>query len=512
MDNEREVNQNQPERRDGDETNALIERSKMLFLQEVLEQAGEEAQQYDIQQEFAKTKRNRSIVVPGIILLLVALFGVGMYFTTQQIERSTRDVQVTIEDVEDVDLMEVLDTAQRLETRIAAVQDRINNLENERDEQIEEIQGELERDIRLVREQTNLSEGQRNTRIANARNEAEEEIQQVRDEFGAQIEEAEQELADLQQRLDQYDARRLEQARQQEEVLDNQARLHEIEMQELRSDYESRIEEIRSNYEERIAELENFQEEFEQRMRERHERELEQLTRELTLRYNPDLSNEEIAALLNEALEETLLNRSDIADFDQRLSAEDVIGRDAYQSLAAEVGGFQQIINRIQDVPYENSIPRALEQLEYRNRRIIEEYEEMWMELADTVDQRDDIIAQREEVIAARDRAIRQLETTIGDLEARIGRFAYALQGLSTENRENGYILDPRRTDQILVYVDRLRDIEAGTVGLVFRQDDEFIGRIRFQSGPEGTTTASLVELAEGKELQPFDKVLIVVQ
>ena len=174
MDNEREVNQNQPQDSGEEDGNALVERSKMLFLQEVLEQAGQEAAQYDVHAEFAKTKRNRSLIVPGVILLLVAVFGVGMYFTTQEIQSSTQDVQVTLGDMEDVDLMEVLDTAQRLENQIAGVQDRVNSLENERDEQIEEIRGDLERDIRLIRERTNLSEGDRNTRIANARNEAEQ--------------------------------------------------------------------------------------------------------------------------------------------------------------------------------------------------------------------------------------------------------------------------------------------------------------------------------------------------
>ena len=473
----------------------------MLFLQEILREAGEETQQYDAYEEFAKTKRNRSLMVPGIILLLVALFGVGMFFTTRRIESNTQDVQVTIQDVEDVDLMEVLDTAQRLENQIAGVQDRINNLEEERDSAITEVENGLERDIRLIQEQTDLSEGQRNARITEARNEAQAEIEQIRAEYNEQISQAEQELADLQQRLDQYDARRLQQARQQQQVLDNQARLHELEMEELRQDYEERIANIRSNYEERIQELENFQEEFEARMRQRHQRELE----ELTLRYNPDLSDSEIGDLLAATVAPSLLDAEGISDFDQRLAREDISGTEEYESLADQVGAFEEIVNRLQDIPYENSIPNALSQLEARNRRIIQEYERMWMDLADTVDERD-------EVIAARDRAIRNLESTISDLESRINQFVYALRGLTTENRENGYILDPRRTDRVLVYLDRIREVEEGTVGLVFRQDDEFIGRIRFQAGPDGTTTASLVELADGKELRPFDKVLIVVQ
>ncbi|MFW5728077.1 MAG: hypothetical protein ACOCYG_00315 [Spirochaetota bacterium] len=501
MDNEREVGKGRSRRRSEQDPQALVERSKMLFLQEILREAGEEARQYSAHEEFAKTKRNRSLLVPGIILLLVALFGVGMFFTTRRIESSTQDVQVTIEDVEDVDLMEVLDTAQRLEDQIAAVQDRINDLEEGRDSSIAEVENGLQRDIRLIQEQTDLSEGERNARISGARDEADAEIDEIRAEYDGQIAEAEEELADLQQRLDQYDARRLEQAREQQEVMDNQKRLHELEMEELREDYEGRIANIRSNYDERIQELEDFQEEFEARMRERHQRELE----ELTLRYNPDLSDSEVGSLLAATVAPSLLDAEGISDFDQRLAREDVSDTQEYQDLGEQVAAFGSIVDRLQDIPYENSIPDALNQLEARNRRIIQEYERMWMELADTVDERD-------EVIASRDRAIRNLESTIGDLESRINQFIYALRGLTTENRENGYILDPRRSDRILVYLDRIRDVETGTTGLVFRQDDEFIGRIRFEAVPDGTTTASLVELADGKELRPFDKVLIVVQ
>jgi hypothetical protein len=80
-----------------------------------------------------------------------------------------------------------------------------------------------------------------------------------------------------------------------------------------------------------------------------------------------------------------------------------------------------------------------------------------------------------------------------------------------TVNRENGYILDPRDTSNIQVYMDRIRQVQDGTIGYVFREDDEFIGTIEFNRDGE-VVTAGLVELVDDRSLQPFDKVLIQVQ
>jgi hypothetical protein len=73
-------------------------------------------------------------------------------------------------------------------------------------------------------------------------------------------------------------------------------------------------------------------------------------------------------------------------------------------------------------------------------------------------------------------------------------------------------VLDPRNPDSVAVYVDRIREVQEGTTGLVFRRDDELIARIRFEEAGERTATARVVRLADGKELRPFDKVLIEVQ
>ncbi|MFW5812055.1 MAG: hypothetical protein ACOCWS_03640, partial [Alkalispirochaetaceae bacterium] len=139
----------------------------------------------------------------------------------------------------------------------------------------------------------------------------------------------------------------------------------------------------------------------------------------------------------------------------------------------------------------------AQTEMAFRNLEIISRYEEIWRSLARSVISRDAIIDAREE--------------TISGLEANIDEFLFALDSLTRQNRENGYILDPRETSDVVVYIDRIRDVADGSRGFVFREDDEYIGTIEF-SITEEDIIASVIEVAEGEELQPFDKVLIQVQ
>ncbi|MDR2794036.1 MAG: hypothetical protein LBB61_10320 [Treponema sp.] len=80
---------------------------------------------------------------------------------------------------------------------------------------------------------------------------------------------------------------------------------------------------------------------------------------------------------------------------------------------------------------------------------------------------------------------------------------------LTEKNGVAGYIIDPRNTRSILVYIDPLygfsfRDRQAH----VFRTGNEYIGRIRI-SGDNNVFTASVVELSRGKTIEVGDRILL---
>jgi hypothetical protein len=73
-------------------------------------------------------------------------------------------------------------------------------------------------------------------------------------------------------------------------------------------------------------------------------------------------------------------------------------------------------------------------------------------------------------------------------------------------------VLDPREPKNLLVVVDKLRVISPGTVARVFRRDDEYIGKIRYE-GELGKGSWVVLELKDLQNpIRPFDKVLVEEQ
>jgi len=88
----------------------------------------------------------------------------------------------------------------------------------------------------------------------------------------------------------------------------------------------------------------------------------------------------------------------------------------------------------------------------------------------------------------------------------------YAVSAFQKSSRENGFIIDPRNSKQVLVYVDPVMKVKAGDTGYVFRTDDNYIGMVRFlELG--AVSKAEVIELADPeKQILPFDKILLNIK
>ena len=75
---------------------------------------------------------------------------------------------------------------------------------------------------------------------------------------------------------------------------------------------------------------------------------------------------------------------------------------------------------------------------------------------------------------------------------------------------ENGHIIDPRDPSNILVFINKIHNVKPGDFGLVFRNDDEYIGKIKFFI-KDGEIRAEAVEMHEKNKVMPFDKILIQI-
>jgi len=468
----------------------IVERSKMIFLKEIIDEFKKKQQQYDPAVEFAKTRKNRSVFVPMTVVVLLVVFAAVVVGVTAYIQRSSQSISVDIEDFADVNLRDILDGAKRLQNELDLIKRQRDQLISERDSRIGQAENARDRAIALVRE-ADLNAAEQRNRITSAGRTADETIASITAEYAPRLSELETRIAELEIEIAAYDTRQLEQAKEQEEVLNNQRQVFDLEKQEQARQYEEQIERLVAGYESQIQELEAYQVEFEESLRSRHQRELAAQK----LLYNPRLGDDAVAPLLSQPLRGVSFTGP--GTYDQLLGRENVISQTAYAEVEREYSELLRLLDRVQTIPYENSVPDVLAQVRDRTLVLLKHYEDVRIGMGAVVRAKDAEIARRDGIIR--------------DMTAEIGRFNYALEQYSRIGGDTGYVLDTRESTSIQVYVNPLRTVESGTIGYVFRADDEYIGTIRFGL-QNGRLRARVVEIAPEQELRPYDKVLIEVQ
>jgi len=183
-----------------------------------------------------------------------------------------------------------------------------------------------------------------------------------------------------------------------------------------------------------------------------------------------------------------------LPDYSSLLSSENVLSQRSFNDLRTSIREFQALLDRLEQVPYENSVPVALASLRELETIIIARYEYLWTELTDRIGTKNSIIFDQEQ--------------TIESQQTLISRYHYAMEHLARDSRENGYIIDARNSGDMLVYVNPALPVPDGSTAYVFREVDDFIGEIRLFGD-----RAELVELADGnRPIQPFDIFLIQLQ
>ncbi|MFP4362656.1 MAG: hypothetical protein ACLFR1_02175 [Spirochaetia bacterium] len=441
---------------------------------------------YDLETEFAKTKKNRNPIIGLIVFLFIAVFAVSAVIVTNYIQARSTEIPIDIADFQSVNLNELLDTVQKTENDLRVLRRELVTVNRRMEQEIQQIRSDYERQLQILSTQR-ISEQERQRRAQALADERDAEIEQTRENYSGPITELETEIAALEDQVSAFDTRQLEMAREQEEVLSNERRLFEIERQQLVEDYEEQIDELTEEYEREIVRLEEHRQELLEETRENYQQELQ----EAFQLYNPVFSEDDVLSVINQALSEEIDESGILHGYRQVLADRDVISNEEFTQLRSSIGELQTVLDRLREIPYQNSVPRALNSLEQIGLRIVRDYEDLWHNVA----------------LLAEDRIARS-----NYLYTQLTRVTYAMDYLIRESGENGYIIDPRDQSNILVYTNQILNLETGDTGYVFRSDDQFIATIEFFYR-NNQVRARVEELANQEEpIRPFDIILVDVQ
>lgn len=480
MDNDREVN-------------SLVTRTKGLFLKDLGREFQDRQKRYDLDEEFAKTKKNRSPFVVIAVTAITVILTVVSILIAVSIDEAAQNMDVGLGNAfADVNLKDVLDTVKRNETEMEQARRALRDLIDRRDTALATAQQRADQEIRLIESQ-DLTAVARSRAIAAVQERLPAELQRIHQEYDPQIAEAEARIAEIQARIDQYDARQLQLARQQEERLNAQQRIFELERDQLIAQHQQEVQDLTTRYTTQLANLQAFSDNLERNLTARFRAERSAALAEQKLVYNPVFVGPVLQAISGApANPEPLTSAPTIDEGIYRFTGSEFSAR-----LQASYQKLETIFQRLDQIPYENSIPGALSTIKTDVLTALRIHREV-----------QDVLARAVEGFQAE---LAELEQLSDEAVGILTKVNYSLQEVARTKGDSGYILDPRDTENILVFTANPDLLSAGMVGLVYREDSRQIGTVRITK--VGVPSyAALESLTGGEKLAPFDSLVFNFQ
>ena len=339
MDNDNKIEMN---------NNEDLHNEVMLFLGDEVKRIHKEAEDksYDIEKEYAKTKKNKS---PFNILVLLACFGVvigTVLFMNKYITSKDEEITVSLSEFEDLNLNNLLNSVQTAQVNYDNALKEKLILETDYETKLNALKEELDNNI-FVLDSLNLSSKKEyNRRKTVLETEYKKNVDEVKKEYEGKILLAQKQVTVYKEQLDEFDSVKVSNAQEKEKLLNSERQLKQLEINKIKKSYEDRIATIDKQMKEMRIEHNNEMRKAIQDVVTKYQAEIDTLDPKLT-----DLKAMAIitgAGTIGDFNSDTLLQ-------DYNITNNEVI-KDVknYQKLYDD---FKYLDDVVKSIPQKNSIP-----------------------------------------------------------------------------------------------------------------------------------------------------------
>lgn len=407
MDHEREMI---PAGEPGDPRNAA-ERAKAFFLRVVKEEFRTAKVQYNLNEEFAKTRKNRNLFVVAVVLLTCAGFIGAAAFFSVNYEKKNNTVQINRSEFDDINLRDLLDKAKKLEADLGFAKLQIQTLSAQRDAELDRLAGQRSDRAMLALSRSVAEDGQA-TGTEAAGPPADGREAAIRARYDIRLRALAAQTASIQAELDAFDQSKLELARQQGVVLNNERHLFDKERDRVQAELEGQVKSVKADYEDRLRQRNAFVRELADSYRRTLTAELQKLKE----RYNPTWDDERAVDLLSAPVDQARLGQYQVASGKKAVAA-GAIGQASLDGLNQELQEYRWLLDRLDQVGYGGSVPDALSQLRYRALAIADGAAKPYDDFAKAMDLKNASLAEKDNQLA-------QLKGDAGEAKAALAGLA----------------------------------------------------------------------------------------
>lgn len=395
-----------------------LEQSKSAFLPQEFQDPDAVTTIYSLEEEYAKTRKNKSVILYILVFLFLTAVIAGSIVYTGWLQNEGKNITIDISDFEDVRLLELVNDSKSLENDIDQLQYEIREAEIQHKEQMDRLDDEYrsQRDAALSRE---ISDEEKQSELAAVRSRYNRQVAAEKNQY-------ETKMASLQERLRELEAKL---AKLKEQIgakgkiartaLGNKDELHNLQLKKLQNYYEDKIEKMNSD----------------------HQREINSLI----YKFNPSFSEAYLRELIRQRVRSYTLPDTLLENTEDVLTLEDAATMEDVSMVRKNTADQIQLLDRLQKIPYQNSVPRTLLHAESLSKSSIQKYDEIVVTLAEKIRKKN----------------------------LRISQYDYALSAKLRIDGESGFVLDTRNRNRIPVYIDPTYRPQNGTTVFVFRNSEE---------------------------------------
>jgi hypothetical protein len=411
---------------------------------------------YSLGDEFAKTGKNTNIPFYIAVLGFIAVLALSAVIITRYVQYRSSIVAIDISEFEDLKLRDILDSASKFKTDLNVAREELDEFRLKIQTAILDVKDAATKKREAILSR-HLDSDQTEAELKKINEEEAQQIKAVTAQYNRKITQKQKDISELKLKISAFDGQVKDRVGKAEDIISNYQKLHTMKMEKQRAYYENEIRVI-NNYNKRYIES-------------------------LVLKYNPIFRSGEFDRILNTKIDTDKKKIPVLKEYMPELRREGVMTEPAFTALRSKISDNFLIMNRMNRIPYENSVPSALTHNDYFTRLIISDYENLWSSLVGVIGKKN-----------------RQLQY-----------YRNAFNSLSKIDPECGFIVDPADPKMIRVHLSPIHSIKEGDTGLIFRRDDEYVGKIEFFMTPEGMA-AKAVDVDRNKKIEPFDKILFKIK
>lgn len=215
----------------------------LLFLNEELNnlQDTTSTETYNLEREYAKTKKNKS---PFVFLVLFICFAVTIgvaWILSNVIDKQNQNIEINLADFEALNLKDLLDSVTKIQDKYDNAVKQQSIYKSQLETELKEAQRKHDDDLFLVESLSEIDAESVAGRKRQINNEYYTKVEEIRAEYEPKIAELEEEIAKYKQELDTYDASKIDAAREKDMAVDGERQIQELERKRLIEMYEKQI-------------------------------------------------------------------------------------------------------------------------------------------------------------------------------------------------------------------------------------------------------------------------------